>query len=86
MTRFLNSSVLVGNYALALSVSRERARGQRAASVTAVSNMSAPARVCVLGLGLLGGLLQVLAQGEGKAAQVFSRSILLSADLTAAGR
>lgn len=42
----------------------------------AASIMSAPARVCVLGLCLLGGLLQVLAQGDGKASDICSLSVL----------
>ncbi|CAF95779.1 unnamed protein product [Tetraodon nigroviridis] len=49
---------------LVSSGSHERARGQKEVSVMAVGIMFAPARVCVLGLCLLGGLLQVLVQGE----------------------
>lgn len=57
----------------------------RETSDMAVNIMSALVRVCVLSLCLFSGLQQVLAQGEGKVSDICSPSIILSADLTAAG-
>lgn len=63
------------------------AHAHREASDMAVSIMAAPARVCVLRLCLLGGILQVLVQGEGKTSGMFLSLFLFwrfwqSADIT----
>lgn len=65
-----------------LSCEHARVHAHREASVMAVNSMSAPARVFVLHLCLLGGLLQVLVHGEGKKSDIYSPCFFSRVQLT----